>query len=458
MREAHCHLLALGQALTTASLADCASMAECLQRIAQLASGLTSEQSSNGASKRWIKMAQAHHNNWPEARWPTAAELDAAAGQHPCIIKSFDHHHAVCNSAALHAAGLVVGQTVPPLGRVVADAAGTFTGELVEHAAWHIWQADGEPTPTERLSILRAACDHLAAFGYREAHDMLSQSWLPNDLTSLALQGHLPLKVLLYAEPTIAEQLLSERTTWHPHVKLGGMKLFADGTLSARTAHMVHRYADPLPDASRGRCMTAPAAILATMQRCQSLGIGLAVHAIGDGAVKTVLDCAERARTATPAIPAIPAGAASGPKHGLDACRIRIEHAEIIDKPDVVRFAELRIDCSVQPCHLPWDIAVIRKHLPHRTERVMPLAELLAAGLVPGSLGADGLWAGATPQEIAAVPAGLAFGSDAPIVGADPQDSLFAAVNRRAPHQPTDEALGLPQAVNLTQARQCFGN
>jgi len=449
MREAHCHLLALGQALTTVSLADCASLAECLQRVAQLARGLASKQASDGNSISWIKLGQAHHNNWPEARWPTAAELDAAAGQHPCIIKSFDHHHAVCNSAALHAAGLVVGQAVSPLGRVLADAAGTFTGELVEHAAWHVWQADGEPTPTERLGILRAACDHLAAFGYREAHDMLSQSWLANDLTLLALQGHLPLKVVLYAEPTIAEQLLSQRATWHAHVKLGGMKLFADGTLSARTAHMVHRYADPLPDASRGRCMTAPATILATMHRCQSLGIGLAVHAIGDGAVRTVLDCAERARTATPA---------SGPTHGLDACRIRIEHAEIIDKSDVARFAELCIDCSVQPCHLPWDIAVIRKHLPHRTERVLPLAELLAAGLVPGSLGADGLWTGATPQEIAAAPAGLAFGSDAPIVGADPQDSLFAAAHRRAAHQPVSGALGLSQALDPAAARQCFGN
>jgi predicted amidohydrolase YtcJ len=176
--------------------------------------------------------------------------------------------------------------------------------------------------------------------------------------------------------------------------------------------------------------------------------VGLAVHAIGDAAVKMVLDCVERFDSQ---LGSAQAGAAR-------RCRVRIEHAELIDKMDVPRFVRQRVDCSVQPCHLLTDIEALNRYVPHRLDRVLPLRELLDAGLQPGRLGVD--WETMQdvidPADVCAAPAGLVFGSDAPIVRPEPEDSIFAAVHRRRPELPESQAIAPLQALTEDECWKCF--
>jgi hypothetical protein len=230
------------------------------------------------------------------------------------------------------------------------------------------------------------------------------------------------MRVWLYPPLEAIDRLAPGAGRWERDtVRLAGAKLFADGTLNARTAWMLHPYADPLPGLPHGQAMVTPAQLDEAIATVRAHTLGLAVHAIGDAAVRAVLDAHQRA-----------------PSRGRFPHRI--EHAELIDERDVDRFARLGIVCSVQPCHLLYDIEALRRGQPDRLDRVLPLKDLIAAGCRPGEL----LW----------------FGSDSPIVRPDPQDSIDAAIHRTrvraGPWGEFSEPIGIPQGINQAQAWQGF--
>lgn len=426
MREAHAHIAAYGQALGMPDLREghgCASVEECLDVVRRHAS----RSAPTDGPPEWLRIHGARIESWAVPRWPSLAELDAAAGDRPCVILSFDHHAAVANSAAMRAAGLSAGQEVPPSGMVVADPiTGAPTGLLIEHAAYRAWESAPEPAPEQRREHVHAALMSLASLGFRSVHDLHSQDWLGPVLADLERSGCLGVEsVRLYPPVKRLGSVHSARGRWESaRVRLAGGKVFADGTLNSRTALMLTPYREPLDGRPLGRSMVCAGELDEAIRLCESLGLHLAAHAIGDGAVRMVLDALER--SATPREP--------GGRH-------RIEHAELIDERDVPRFATITggVVCSVQPCHLLADVEVLTRRLPHRLDRVLPLRELIDAGCTPG--GNDAL---------------LWFGSDVPIVRADPGDSVQAAVERRRTGRPVHEVIGWAQRVSEAEAWAAF--
>ena len=180
---------------------------------------------------------------------------------------------------------------------------------------------------------------------------------------------------------------------------------------------MLEPFRDGLPEHPNGTPMHTPDQLIDAVRRADAMELPLAVHAIGDAAVRATLDAFEQAEPSTP-------GA-------------RIEHCELIDPEDVGRFAELEVVASVQPCHLLADVDALRRYLPHRLDRVLPLRELIDGGCAPGEL--------------------LRFGSDAPIVRADPHDSILAATERRREGMSVADAIAIDQAITEHEAWACFG-
>ena len=411
-REAHAHLHSLGESLELVSLADCRDVAHCLGRIAAAAANPCDTDDG------WLRFSSARVQAWAEQRWPTLDELDATTGDRPCVIMSFDHHAAAANSAALAAAGLAPGQRVAPAGEVIADPrTGRPTGLLLEYAAYRVWEASPAPTPARQQARVAAALSHLAVLGYEEVHDLHSQPWLGPLLHTMEAAGQLNLRATLYPPFAALAQVAADRASWESgNIRLGGGKVFADGTLNSRTACMLHRYAEPMPNLPRGQAMHSPMALDAMVQQADAHGLPLAFHAIGDCAVRMVLDTIENNR----------------PRTG----GYRVEHAEIIDRTDVPRFAKLGVIASVQPCHLLADVEALARFVPHRLDRVLPLRELIDSGCKPGEL----LW----------------FGSDVPIVDADPADSIRAAVDRRRHGAAPGDAIAPEQAITQAEAWSCF--
>jgi predicted amidohydrolase YtcJ len=348
----------------------------------------------------------------------------------------------------MRAGGVRAGTSVPPKGVVCTDPDGAATGLLLEHAAYKVWEAAPEPTRDEVRNHVLAGLTALRALGYTEVHDLHSQEWLGPVLADLERSDQLPVdRVLLYPNVAKLEGAHATRARWESsRIRLAGGKLFADGTLNSRTALMLSPYQEPLEGLPLGQMMATPADIDRALELTESLGMHLAVHAIGDGAVRMVLDAWEKA-SRDRGIKAARGGMGAAKAHGRDAppthaTRLRIEHCELIDAADVPRFATLGVVCGVQPCHLLTDIDVLTRQLPHRLDRVLPLRDLIDSGCTPAGPDGSGL---------------LRFGSDVPIVRADPEDSIQAAVRRRRIGMNEGDAIGWSQRITDAEARACFG-
>ena len=409
LREAHCHLAAHGRALSMLRLDGCTSAEECIERLREDAAR---------TSAAWVLAIGARVESWREPRWPTRTELDRVG--RPCCVMSFDHHAVAANTEAFEASGLLHGAS-PPGGVICRDASGDPSGVVLEAAAHQVWNAAPGPTDVEQREFVRTGAKDLFQHGFTEVHDLLSPLWLGPILGALDRAGELPLSVHMYVPVEDVEAQHRGAVAWQsPRVRLAGAKVFADGTLNSRTAWMLSPYSDPLPGLERGKVITPPPNIRQARERSLALGLGLAVHAIGDAAVRAVLE-AERDIQRARGRPAVP---------------LRIEHCELIDRTDVSRFAELGAVASVQPCHLLVDFEVLTRQLPHRLDRVLPLRELVDAGLVPGRT--------------------LIFGSDTPIVRPHPQDSIHAAVHRRRAGMKVEEAIAPAQAISEREAWAAF--
>jgi predicted amidohydrolase YtcJ len=418
LREAHAHLFQHGRAMGMLQLAGCRGVDDCLQLIAGAADAA---RQADAPGSGWILGTGLRIESWSEPRYPTLAELDGVAGHRPLCLWSFDHHALVVNTAALQATAISSDTPDPSHGRILRDGRGRPTGLMLEGAAKLVWERIPAPTARERRELVRAAAHDLAAHGFVEVHDLLSQPWLGPTLAELHDAGELPIGVCLYPLlPDLASIAATAGAWQRPTVRLAGAKIFADGTLNSRTAWMLSPYADPIADLPRGQSMVDPGQLAEALHITAALNLSLAVHAIGDAAVRAVLDSYQRHRAAT--FRSLP--------------RLRIEHAEIIDEADIPRFAELAVTCSVQPCHLLADIEVLRRSLPHRLHRVLPLRELIDSGCTPGEL--------------------LHFGSDTPIVRPDPHDSIQAAVHRRREGMPAGEAIAPEQAITEEEAWGAF--
>jgi hypothetical protein len=197
-------------------------------------------------------------------------------------------------------------------------------------------------------------------------------------------------------------------------LRMGGIKLYADGSLGARTAWMM----EPYRDGGVGLPIAPMEEIAVKLARAHAAGIAVGIHAIGDRAIRELLEVFAEV---------LPRVALAGESSGTGAGRVaaycvqpsgvphRIEHVQHSHPEDLRRLGELGLVASVQPMHLVDDM-----------------------GLVERAVGERARWAYAfrTMQEGGAV---LALGSDCPVADPNPFRGIHAAVTRQ---RPGDEPAG----------------
>jgi predicted amidohydrolase YtcJ len=198
---------------------------------------------------------------------------------------------------------------------------------------------------------------------------------------------------------------LQEAVAWKQqfqgsYLRVGGVKLFMDGVIESHTALMVDDYADQL--GNQGSALFSAEQFNRIAAEADHLCLQIAVHCIGDGAVKRTLDGYEQALR----------------QNGRRDSRHRIEHIEVIHPPDIARFAELGVIASMQPLHAALSANVDDVWRIYAGEARWPLS-------FP--------W-----QTLRDAGARLVFGSDWPVVTLDPMQGFAAALNRQpwAPGHP----------------------
>lgn len=407
MREAHAHIFQLGRSLTMLDCSGCTSRDELLELIAARSISLKQHD--------WVLAHSVRPEAWDDARWPSRKELDRASDGRAVCVWCFDYHALAASSAALEHAGIDADTRIDR-GIIELETDGTPTGVLYEHAALALWKSVPEPDANHRCSLVRSACEHLRVLGYSEVHDLKAQPWLGPVLSQLQASGEVEQSFQLFPLVPDLDETLATHSQWaSDRLILAGTKIFTDGTLNSRTAWMLDPYADK---PSTGTPMMTPDEIDDAMRLSKHHNLPVAAHSIGDGAVRAVLDSIERT--------------------GCTHMHARVEHLEVVHPDDVPRFAQLGVIASVQPCHLLPDIEALNAAIPDRLDRVLPLRSLIKSGCVPGET--------------------LLFGSDVPIVRANHEDSIQAAVHRRRKDMPESEAVSIDQSLTEAESIACFSS
>lgn len=360
--------------------------------------------------------------------------LDAICPDRPLALMAYDFHTLFANTAALRAAGLLHGRALPPGNEVVMGPDGLATGELREKMALlpvlDLRNTGGRemlgmsgieppvpPTPAQRhedKEILKLGLAHAAKHGITSMQNMDGNRYLLDLLAELEAEGALTARVRVPFHLT-AEMPLSEldratamqRAFTGPKLTSGIVKMFLDGVIESGTAAMLAPYANR--PGHCGETIFTPAHFHAAATEADRRGLQIAVHAIGDAAVRLALDgYAAAAR-------------ANGPRDR----RHRIEHVEMIDRADIPRLAAQGVIASMQPLHAPRG--------PSGT----------TDGIGPDRAPQAYAW-----RDIVATGADFAFSSDWPIVPIAPLISIAAAMTRTPwiPGLP-DQRLALHQVL-----------
>ena len=291
----------------------------------------------------------------------TRHDLDRVIADRPIAMMSPDHHTLWANTAALSAAGLLHGAVMPHGHEVVMGADGTATGELREFEAFgpvlalggeaHLQlgiATGGEPEPWPSDAVrardkdkIAAGLAHCAAHGITAMVNMDGNRYTCQLLKEMQDEGRLTarVKVPFHFKPHRELSGLDRASAMtaeydNDWVMSGFVKMFMDGVVDSRTAYMLNDYPNTT---ERGEPLFEPERFKEICTEIDRRGLQIAVHAIGDGAVRTTVDGYE----------------AAGQANGFRDMRHRIEHIELIDRADIPRLGALGITASVQPPHPP---------------------------------------------------------------------------------------------------------
>ena len=350
--------------------------------------------------------------------------LDEICPDRPLMIMAYDFHTAWANTAALKAAGLLDGRDLPRGNAVVMGADGKATGELQEKLAMlpvmdlrnvggreSLGMSGIEPPvpPTDKdraedRETLKVGLRHAARHGITSLHNMDGNRYMLDILREIAAEDALIARVRVPFHLT-AEMPLSEldrasamtRDFTGDTLCCGVVKIFLDGVIASGTAAMLAPYANR--PGHTGDLLFTPDNFIAAAVEIDRRGMQIAIHAIGDAAVRLALDGYEAAAKA------------NGPRDR----RHRIEHVEMLHPDDLGRFAKLGVVASMQPPHAPVQ------------------EDETTQGIGPDRAALAYAW-----RSIAETGAKVAFSSDWPIVPISPLAGIAAALTR------TNWIAGLP--------------
>ncbi|MDD4052416.1 MAG: amidohydrolase [candidate division Zixibacteria bacterium] len=333
-------------------------------------------------------------DGWSPDRWttyhlPTAAELDRVTGNRPAALFSKDEHMVWVNSRALELAGIDDKYPDPPGGVIDRDP--------VTHRPTGILREIPGYFPVVKL-ISRPRVDQTARFWDEAARIAYSRgvtgfhsvdgpdAW--EFFRSLNERGKIGFRVHYYYPADRLDDLIERGITsgmGDDTLRVGGIKVFTDGSLGAQSALMKQPYRGS--ENNFGVEVSSLPVLTEIIGKASRHGLACAVHAIGDRAVANVITAYEKAG-------------------GGGQLRHRIEHLQLISSGDIPRLKKTGVIASMQPTHCPSDRKLVAAYWGARGRQAYIFGTLLRRGIP------------------------VTFGSDVPIEPLDPLAGIHAAVNR----------------------------
>jgi predicted amidohydrolase YtcJ len=414
LHDFHLHLAAMARARLALRLDEVATFDELLGAVRAAIPGM--------ASGAWLT-----GRGWREAGIDQRrlGELEALLGGRPAALTSHDGHSLWASSAARDAAGIGAGSTDPSGGRIERGQDGTPNGLIREAALAPVDAVTPRPRDAALAPTLEDVIDELSRWGITSVTDAGdpdanrgagpmaalgdSFSTLHDLATTITPRVRLTLNLPIDALGAAGDLGLRSGDALGNGLRVGWAKIYGDGALGSRTAAVFEPYQCG-EGGNTGILRYAAEPLTDLVAQAHRVGIAPAIHAIGDRAVAVALD------------------ALGGNSSEHVALPDRIEHAQLIRRGELRKFAGANVTASVQPIHAVADRELVETCWRDRADDAYPIRVLLEAG------------------------ARLAFGSDAPIENANPWLGFHAATRRHGPgdgREPWRPEQALPPAAAL---------
>ena len=409
--DSHVHLFDGGTGLGSVDLRDAKTKAEFVKRIGDYAATLR--------PGRWILVGNWDHMLWggelPRRQW-----VDSVTGDHPLFVNRSDGHMALANSAALKLAGIDAKTVAPKGGEIDRDPDGQPTGIVKDNALELLIRAVPRPSDDERVGQFLLAQKLALSLGLTEVHAVTlspTETWMVDTLRMIHRRGLMKLRVygfLPLPSWRMAKRMVDRDGRGDEVLRWGAVKLLSDGALGSSTAWFYQPYSNN--PANRGFPLFDPAEVKRDIIAADRAGLHVAVHAIGDRAIDTLI--ADYRAAAGPAIA---------------SRRFRIEHFQHPSAAAIKALAASRIIASMQPYHAIDDGRWAESRIgPERIKTTYAFRSILDAG---------GL---------------LSFGSDWPVAPLSPLEGVYAAVTRRTIDGRNPEGWQPQQKISVDEALTAY--
>lgn len=383
--DAHSHLVSFAETLGLSQLstadsfdAVAAALAE-FRRLNPLPEG------------RWIMGFGYDHNLLAERRHPDRRLLDAAVPDRPALISNASGHMGVVNSAALEALGVTADTPDPDGGKIGRDPSGQPNGYLEESAFLGLLGRLPQTSAADMENNLSRAQDIYLSHGITTAQEGLVRRGSFSLLEDQARSGRLKLDVVGYADLAGSASLFPENERYHRYrgrLRLGGYKIFLDGSPQGRTAWLTKPYEGERD--YRGYPSLSDDALDGLVARACDQGVQLLAHCNGDAAADQLLAALERADRRRPVAPLRPV----------------MIHAQVLRPDQLDRMIPLGVVPSFFVAHTYYWGDVHRKNLGARANAISPARSAVLRELR------------------------VTLHQDTPVLPPDPLDAVWCAVNR----------------------------
>ncbi len=347
----------------------------------------------------WVLGQNWNESDWPEERTPTKEDLDGISNTRPILLWRSDLHLAVANSKALEIAGINEDTKAPEHGALGRDDRGLLNGILQDHAIDLVKEKIPKPGDKEVAKAMYEGISLLHSMGMTGLHDLRLMDGSEGAPCFRALQildkeRALDLRVWMCISANVLEEAkrIGLRTGMgSDYLRIGHVKIFADGSVGAATAWVN----EPYLDGGTGFALEDIEEISHWVRKAESSGLSVAVHAIGDRANHEVIKMFSRLKQEG----YISQGNLNAPH--------RIEHLQVLKSRDIALLGGLGVMGSVQPLQAMDDIYLSERRLGARGALAFRFRDLLDNGI------------------------DLAFGSDCPVADPNPFLGIHAAVTRQ---------------------------
>src|SRR6266516_2260759 len=418
LTDSHCHIFGIGEREMHLNLEGTNSLEDFLAKVKERVA-----QSRHG---KWITGRGWIETFWKPPQFPTRADLDKIAQDHPVFLTRADGHAAIANTAALNIAKINKSTPNPFGGEILKDkTTGEPNGMLLDNAQALVAKNIPNATEAEREQAFLLGIGRELKLGWCEIQNAGSYADDIKIIRHCFDDRKVKLRFInaVYGPGEHAQRFLREGPiidAYDHHFTQRTIKVIFDGALGPRGAALLKPYSDA-PETS-GFLTEKPEELRPMFEEALRRGIQVETHAIGDRANRLILDLYEQAFKAVP----------PNERKIADA-RWRVEHAQIVDPADLPRFAKLGVIPSMQPSHAISDLF-----------------------FAPARLGMDRLAGAYAWQSFLKAGSFISGGSDAPVERGEPMIEFYAAVARKSIKGESGEGWHPEQAVSREEALRMF--